>query len=54
MDGISSAGTLDQAAMTMLVKDHQQKKQDAANAARLIQSAMVRPLPPDATFSTHA
>jgi hypothetical protein len=54
MDGVSGASTLDQAAIAVLAKDHQQKKQDAVNTAKLIQSAMVKPLPPDATFSTYA
>ena len=40
--------------MAVLAKENQQKARDARNAAALIESAQVKPLPPDATFSTYA
>jgi hypothetical protein len=54
MDGVSGSSACDQAAVAVLAKDNDQKKQDARNAATLIESAMPKPLPPDATFSSYA
>jgi hypothetical protein len=54
MDGVSGPSTADQAAVAVTAKANDQKKQDAANAATLIESAMPKSLPPDATFSSYA
>lgn len=54
MDKVSGADASDQAAVAMQVKENQQKMRDARNAAALIESAQVKQLPPDATFSTYA
>jgi hypothetical protein len=54
MDGMTPASLSDAHAVTMQVRENQQKGQEARNAARLIEAAMPRPLPADATFSTYA
>ena len=54
MDGVSGACPSDQVAVAVQAKENQQKNRDARNAAALIESAMVKQLPPDATFSTYA
>jgi hypothetical protein len=54
MDGVTGASLPDAVAVTLQAKDNQQKLQEGRNAARLIESAMPRPMPPDATFSTYA
>ena len=54
MDGPSGASTCDQAAVAMLVKEKQQNVRDGRNAAALIESAVVKQMPPDATFSAYA
>jgi hypothetical protein len=53
MDGVSAC-LPDAVAVTLQAKENQQKLQDGRNAARLIEAAMPKPLPPDATFSTYA
>jgi hypothetical protein len=54
MDGVSAPASPEALAVAVQAKSNKQSVQEAKYAAQLIEAAMPKPLPPDATFSTYA
>jgi len=51
VDQLSRVNTRDAAAVELLAKERQRQFREALSAARLIESASIEPMPPDATLS---